>query len=74
MFKIGGVVAGFATVMKILTGLWADAPAFVVFVAQNSSFFYGLGAGIVVAGFTRNFWAVIVVIAVVFVLLKYAGW
>jgi len=74
MLKVGGAVALFATVTRILAMLWAGAPAVVTFVSQNASFFYGLGAGIAVAGFTKSFWAVIIAIAAVFLLLKYVGW
>lgn len=73
MFKVGGFFAFVITVITIIAKLWADAPGLIAFIAQNSSFFYGLAAGIVVAGLSRNIWLILIVIAAVFLLLRYVG-
>jgi len=72
-FKAGGAMALATTIITIIARLWADAPSFIAFISQNSSFFYGLAAGIVVAGISKNFWVILLAIAGVFILLKWVG-
>jgi len=71
--KIGGIWALIVTVFKLISRAWATAPGFITFIAANSPFFLGLAAGIAVAGWTRRFWVIIFVIALVYILLAWAG-
>jgi hypothetical protein len=73
MVKAGGGFAFAITIITIIAKLWTDAPSLVAFIAQNSGFFYGLAAGIAVAGLSKNIWLILIVIAAVFLLLRYVG-
>ena len=74
MFKAGSLFALGVTIMTLLAGAWNEAPGVFKFVSDNRAFFYGLSIGITAAGLTKKIVLVLIIIAVVFVFLKWAGW
>lgn len=72
MFKIAGIFALFITISKIIVALGFVLPV-IGFVAVNSSFMYGIAAGIGVAALSKNIWLMFLTIGAVYVLLTVAG-
>ena len=66
LWKVGGLVALATTICKVLLGLGIILPAS-EFIAANSSFFYGLAGGIIIASFTKNLWFIMITIAGIFI-------
>jgi hypothetical protein len=72
-FKLGSVMALLTTILKVVSNLgWVSHPI-VDFVAANSAFFYGLAVGVVVSGLTRRLVLILLAVAGVYVLLRFAG-
>lgn len=72
LVRLGGFFALFVTICKIIVALAGDV-AVLGFIAAQSSFFYGLAGGIVIAGISRNLWIILLTIAGIFILLTYVG-
>jgi len=70
LVRLGSLVFAMVFIFTLVAAAWEGAPSFVRFVAENKAFFWGLGAGIVVAAWIRRPLVILAVVALAFAIFK----